>query len=258
MAATAFIDFAALKQQISIVQVAQMLSLKLKQQGEQYRGPCPACNQGGERALAINSAKASYYCFAEKAGGDAIALCAHITGKSQREAASQIATFHKFVGSDSAQAPDTTPQAPRGRQGFDAEAYLKGLDPASPVLKEIGVTPETLTDWRAGYCKSGVNRGKLAIALCDREGNILGFCGRSLDGSTPSLSFPNGVNAADIIFGADHIQREEVRLLRDPLEVLAAAEVGESAICFLTENVEPQQLEALASLLDAKKARVFF
>ncbi len=259
MTQTAYVDFSALKQQVSIAQVVQMLGLKMKVNGNQMRGECPACKSGGDRALTVNLDK-GYFCFAEGKGGDAIALASHITGKSARDAAQQIATHFRFAGNGSPvpTAPATAPQAPRATQGFNADQYLKGLDPASELLQPLGVSPETLQSFRAGYCKTGVHRGKLAIALCDREGNILGFCGRSLDGSTPLLTFPTGIEPRSLIFGQDKLTEGEARLLKDPLEVMAASEVGEQAVCFLSDDIEAQQLEVLASLLDAKKARIFF
>lgn len=259
---TAFVDFAALKQQVTIVQVAHMLGLKLVTKGPQSRGPCTACNQGGDRTLAVNSDKASFYCFAAKAGGDCIALVAHIRAMSQRDAANLIANHFRFAGgtrdtseqSTSSQTSRTAPPAPQ-KPRFDAEAYLRALEPASELLQPLGISPETLQNFGAGYCKSGVLRGKLAIALRDRDGNTHGFAGRALD--SPQLTFPNGVNAADFIFGQDKLQEGEARLLRDPLEVMQAHEVGETAVCFLTDTLEPQQLEQMASLLDQKKCRLF-
>ena len=52
-----FVDFEALKARVKIEQAIPLLGLKLRQHGDQYRGPCPACKNGGDRALAINSGK---------------------------------------------------------------------------------------------------------------------------------------------------------------------------------------------------------
>jgi len=41
------------------------------------------------------------------------------------------------------------------------------------------------------------------------------------------------------------------------LSVIIGYEVGEGALAFLTNLIEPQQLEMLTSLLDEKKAAVF-
>ena len=43
-----FIDFAELKRNVGIEQVLTMLQLNLKRQGQQLRGPCPACKSGGD------------------------------------------------------------------------------------------------------------------------------------------------------------------------------------------------------------------
>lgn len=75
-----FVDFEALKSRVKIEQTIPLLDLRMRQHGEQYRGPCPACKNGGDRALAINSGKQSYYCFPQKKGGDLIALVAHVRG----------------------------------------------------------------------------------------------------------------------------------------------------------------------------------
>src|SRR6202161_3463406 len=70
-------DFAAIKAAVSFGQVVSMLNLNGKQHNHQWRGPCSACNSGGERALVITEGK-GFYCFASKKGGDQIALVAHI------------------------------------------------------------------------------------------------------------------------------------------------------------------------------------
>lgn len=259
--ATQYIDFAELKTQVNISQAVHMLGLRMKTNGSQMRGECPWCRAGGDRALAVNLDRQAFYCFSAKQGGDVISLVAHIKQVSQRDAAQMLATHFRFAGTGptgassgtGAQGSRTAPPAPR-KTGFDTTAYLQNLDPNAEALQPLGVSPETLKEWKAGYAKSGVLRGKLAIALCDREGNILGFAGRALD--SPQLTFPNGLEAKDIIFGQDRVPEGEVRLLREPIEVLQAYEVGEAAVCFMSTEIEPQQFEMLASLLDARKAHI--
>ena len=72
-----FIDFAALKDRVPIEDAIRKLDLDLKERNGQWRGPCPACKSGGERALVITPAKQAFYCFGAKTGGDVIALAAH-------------------------------------------------------------------------------------------------------------------------------------------------------------------------------------
>ena len=75
-----YIDFADLKSRVSMERTIERLSLELRKNGNQLRGFCPACKTGGDRALAITPSKQMFYCFAGQAGGDQIALVAHIHG----------------------------------------------------------------------------------------------------------------------------------------------------------------------------------
>ncbi len=84
------VDFADLKTRINIEQTAQLLGLQLKQSGQAMRGPCPACNSGGERAIVITPAKGVFFCFAAKEGGDLIALAAHIRKCDVKDAATWL------------------------------------------------------------------------------------------------------------------------------------------------------------------------
>jgi DNA primase len=86
----------------------------MRQHADQYRGPCPVCKQGGDRALAINSGKQSYYCFSQRKGGDLIALVAHVRGMTQKDAAAYL---DQQFGNSAQSHRDTvhsspTPQAP--------------------------------------------------------------------------------------------------------------------------------------------------
>ena len=86
----AFIDFAELKDKLSFGETINLLELGLKRSGNQYRGPCPACGTGGDRALVVTEGK-GFFCFAEKKGGDQIALAAHILGIGAKDAAQELA-----------------------------------------------------------------------------------------------------------------------------------------------------------------------
>ncbi len=55
-----YIDFQALKEEVSIEQVAGMLGIDLSDAISQWRGPGPHCKEGGERTLAITPGKGYY------------------------------------------------------------------------------------------------------------------------------------------------------------------------------------------------------
>jgi DNA primase len=252
-----FVDFAELKTRVSIEQATRMLGLNLTPHGSQHRGPCPVCRTGGDRALVVTPAKGLFYCFAAKSGGDAIALTAHIRGISVKEAADQLdRAFGTVQNSTSTVSKNraTVPQAPEARKqpAFDPEAYASRLDASHASLAPLGLSAEALKAWKAGFSNSGTNRGRLAIALHDRDGNILGFAGRSLNDEQPKLTIPNGINPQEIIFGGDRVEQGTLYLVRDVLDVLKAYESGvTNCVCFLTD-ITALQVEMLAALMATK------
>ena len=249
-----FVDFAELKLRVSIEQAIALLGLNLILHGNQYRGACPACQSGGDRALVITPSKGLFYCFAKRCGGDQIALVAHIRACSLSEAANFLGGNSTVPSPRNSTVPVTLPPAPAGRKlGFDPEAYAARLDFAHASLASLGISAETLRTFKAGFASSGSNRGRVALPLHDRDGMLIGYCGRSLKAESPLLVFPNGINPHEFIFNAHRIVEGELYLVRDPLDVLKAYEAGvENVVAFLTE-IAPQQVEMLAALMDRKK-----
>lgn len=82
-----FIDFAAIKERVSMEDAVSFLGLKqMERTGDQCRYQCPACK--GNRDLSVNLGKQVFKCFSwGKGGTDSIALVAHARGIRQREAA---------------------------------------------------------------------------------------------------------------------------------------------------------------------------
>lgn len=247
-----FVDFVELKTRVSIEQAVPLLGLKLTPSGAQLRGRCPVCKTGGDRTLVVTPAKNLFYCFAQKIGGDQIALAAHVKGSGLSDAAAFLggASAAKTTVTDSATIP---PAHHRKKTGFDAEAYAVRLDPAHPSLAPLGLSEETYRTFRSGFASSGGNRGRLALPLHDRDGNLIGYYGRSIKEESPLLIFPNGIDPHEFIFNTHRVQTGELYLVRDPIDVLKAHEAGvENVVAFLT-TITAQQLEQLASLMDQKK-----
>jgi DNA primase len=84
---TGYVDFAEVKERCSIVDAVALLGLKTTEERQQLRAACPACGNGGPRAIVITPTKNLFHCFPSKAGGDQIALVSHIKGVSQKDAA---------------------------------------------------------------------------------------------------------------------------------------------------------------------------
>ncbi len=262
------IDFDEIKKTVPMDQVVAFLGIPgLKaRSARQWKGPCPFC-KGADCFVVTNDGgrekTGAFNCFKCPAGGDQIELVSLSRGHPRKDrqgvfdAAKEL--HERFIaasgGGNSNSSVNSSPQPARERRtGFDPEAYAKSLDPAHEALAGLGVDPETYRQWKAGYASSGVNRGRLALPIAGKDGAIVGYFGRATKGESPTLSFPNGLNPQEHIFGADRVTNEPLYLVRDPIDVLKAFEAGcGNAVCFLTEDIAAIQLEALAALMDERK-----
>lgn len=175
----AYIDFAALKEAVSIEEVADLLGLSLKKNGTQYRCECPV-HGGGERGVVITPSKNLYYCFSSKDGGDQLALYAHVNQIEVKKAAEEIAAQ---MGNGTTSQPSSTvnrstsspfitdrtpaPQPPV----FDPEKFRQRLTWHDEMAK-MGLTPEIAESLQCGYHPQ---RKRIYFALRYPNGEIAGF-----------------------------------------------------------------------------------
>lgn len=249
-----FVDFQAVKDSVSVEAAIPMFGLSLKQSNGQYRGPCPGCESGGDRALVITPAKNAFYCFGERVGGDVIALAAHIKGCGVKEAAAFLDACISKGGEGGACSTgngiDDT--VPKERQKGDVRSLrpLSYLEAAHESVRRLGLDEETCLQFGAGYAPKGIMRGRLAIPIHNLDGQLIAYCGRPVEGSSSELSFPKNFDPVAHVFNAHQVGEGELALLRDPLEVLQAWQNGiTNATSFLTQTINPDQLELLADLM---------
>lgn len=183
-----FVDFASLKASITIEEVAQLLRLDMKQAGNQLRGICPACKTTGGRELVVTPSKSAFYCFAEKKGGDLIALTAHIRGESIKDAAlflaDQIGTVKVPVPITS-KSTSTSSQESRqpASKSFDRAKYQASLQREHELLKDVPADVITRAD--LGVSNRGTHKGLISVPLYDKDtGTFLCYVG------VPSIQVP--------------------------------------------------------------------
>ena len=189
------INFEEIKKSVSMEQVVDFLGIPaLKQKSaRQWKGACPFCkgmdcfvvtdDGGRDKTGAFN-------CFKCPAGGDQIELVSLSRGNPRKDPKGVFAAakelHERFMaaggggsGEGANRSSNSSPQPQRERrQGFDPEAYAKGLDPAHEALAGLGVDAETYRQWKAGYAGSGVHRGRLALPVVAKDGGIVGYVGR--------------------------------------------------------------------------------
>ena len=253
----AYIDFAELKECVSIRDGMKLLGLDFKRSGQSYRGPCPACESGGDRALVVTPSKNAFYCFAQRRGGDVIALVAHVKGISMKEAAETLAgdSFSSTRNSNSTR-KSTVPEERTEQKEAEPKQLqpLRYLQSDHDLVLAAGVLPDTADYFGAGYAPKGIMRTKLAIPVHTWEGALVAYAGRDLKGDGPKLVFPNGFRPEQHLFNAHRIKSSgELYCTRDPLDVLTAFENGiENIVSILTDEYQSEQLVLIASLMDSR------
>ncbi|SEN54170.1 CHC2 zinc finger [Roseovarius tolerans] len=167
--ATQLLDFEQIKQDHPIEQVAERLGLTLKKSGAQLRGRCPS-GEEGDRKFVITPAKGVWYSFALGKGGDVLALVQLVNDCSVKEAAQFL------VG-------DTAPlEKPKGQSKKSAEARggfraLDYLEPDHPAVETLGFDPETAEALGVGFAPRGILKGKVAIPIRTKTGQLAGYVG---------------------------------------------------------------------------------
>jgi len=157
------IDFAQLKKDIPIENAVGILGLEVKQEGNQLRGPCPACKRGGERALVITPSKSAWYCFNATQGGDLLNLVQHIAGLASLKQAGEFLV--KFA---------------HNPKPADATDELKPLDYLSTeheLLTAVGIPDDVCKAVGIGYAPRGLMQGTVAIPLRLPDGKLVGYVG---------------------------------------------------------------------------------
>lgn len=173
------IDFGELKKHVTLLQAAEMLSLTLKEHNGQYRGPCPTCKRGGERALVITPEK-GWSCFAAKVngrypGGDVIAIVAHVRGTGFKEAAQELATRFPVNGARQVGeiAKAVTDKLPVPDSLAKVRTYIQY---EHPDVQALGINPETAEKLGIGYKGKGVLSGYVVMPLYV-DGKLVSYMG---------------------------------------------------------------------------------
>ena len=241
----AFLDFAALKQEVRIEDAIELLQLDMKQGNNQFRGKCPACKGSGPRSLVITPAKQAFYCFVERTGGDVIALAAHIQGQSMKDAAAFLAK----KGSPSMAVPSTVPKE-RIKEDARSLQPLSYLEPGNKKLAKLGLSEDTCKTFGSGYAPKGILRGKFAFPIHDMEGRLIAYGGVEPESPEAPIKFPKDFDPQRTVFNL-HLQNEdEIMLCRSPLEVMMVHQSGiENAVSFLTSEISSEQLLVLSNQL---------
>ena len=199
--ATRWIDFTALKRQVSVKDVLSRYGLLAglhEKKAGRLVGPCPI--HGGKNGTSFNVdlEKNVFHCFSQCGGGNVLDLVMKLERTdSIRTAGEKLADWFglKFERTRASAAPKATeskarsaaptPSPPPRPTGDSApnpplERELRDLNPDHPYLVTRGLTIPTIKTFGIGYCTRGLMRGRIAVPILDQHGITIAYCGRAV------------------------------------------------------------------------------
>jgi DNA primase len=231
--ATRWIDFSALKREVSIRDVLARYGLLgglLEKKPGRLVGPCPIHGGKNGTSFKVDLEKNVFHCFSQCGGGNVLDLVMKLerTG-SIREAGEKLAEWFglKFdrprrnaVPAQADAAPKPTPSPPARTPAEvnpnpPLERALKDLNPDHPYLVARGLTVPTIKTFELGHCVRGLMRSRVAVAIRDTEGVLVAYAGRAVDDQLAAKAgkyrLPEGFKKSFVLFNLhrakDHAER---------------------------------------------------
>ena len=202
MPKTNYVDFRAVKQAVSILQILDHYNLtsrfKRSQNGESLTGACPLHNGQNPTQFRVSIKKNCWNCFGDcKSGGNILDFVSAREDCTIREAAILITEWFGLStandGEDTRKSPrerdERKPQSKRRHSADSREPNddspnkplgfeLTKLDSEHPYLKERGLGADTIALFGLGYCSNGSMAGRVVIPIHNAEGKIVAYAGR--------------------------------------------------------------------------------
>jgi len=284
------VDFRKVKDSVSITQVLEHYGVmgEFSKRGNRLEGPCPIHN-GDSSSFSVTPAKNTWYCFGEcKQGGNILDLVAVMEKCGVRDAAIMISDWFDLDGVEHRPEKQTKPKRPtppkksgkserkRRKSGKDElcvedEANpprpdanqpltfeLKSLEPDHETLLARNLMSDTATHFGAGYCKRGLLKGRIAVPVHSRDGELLAYAGATTkDIKQPAYLWPRNFNPALELYNLNRViglekAKPPLVVVCDIFDIFELFEVGrEHAVALMGNTISKAQLALLSDYLSA-------
>ncbi len=294
-----YVDFKAVKAAVTIEAILERYELldDLEPKDDGYTGDCPFHEGESQRPFHVSLSKNAWYCFGCEEGGNVLDFVARMEDVSIKQAAQLLAEWFEVKsarkgpkrrrGKAKAHKPnpegakaDTKPES--GYQEAEVESpepsdeaataddykpsinrplgfALKNLDPGHELLAPLGFDSKIVEEFEAGYCAKGMMKGRLAIPIHSRTGELLAYAGRALDGRDGYKyppKFDRGLELYNLHQAVEPARSEGLILAAGLLDVWRLSVAGhDNAVALLRGEMSPDQ-EALITSFAGESARV--
>jgi DNA primase len=235
MSKSTFIDFRAVKREVTMVQVLEHYGLmsQMKQNGDSITGACPIHEGNGNTAFRVSISKNCWNCFSTcGCGGNVLDFVAKKERVSLPKAARLLVEWFNLK----IEAPEGEKDSPRqeksdsrvrDKKPMKREAeksaapedeksenkplgfVLKDLQTEHPYLAERRLFPETVQTFGLGFCQKGMHAGRIVIPIHNPKGELVAYAGRwPGDTDKEKYLFPKGFKKSLELFNLDRADKE--------------------------------------------------
>ena len=192
------LDFPSIKSRVTLESLLRHYHVKLQRSGkDQYRGCCPIHGGDGQDAFHVNLERNIFHCFACGAGGTVLDFVAAMEGCTLFEAARRLQAMTSLSVASNQKELVTE----RKRFIAPLKFQLTGIDYSHPYLAERRIAEKTAIEFGVGfYAGPGLMHGRLVIPIHTASGELIAYCGRSVDHTQPRYRVPPGFPKSEIIF----------------------------------------------------------
>jgi DNA primase len=197
-----WLDFKSIKRGVKLESVLRHYRVELRWSGKNHgRGRCPIHRGDGPDAFHVNLARSVFHCFACDAGGTVLDFVAAMEHCSLFEAAQRLEAMLGSSAPPILQPNEKELVTEKRKVSIPLNFKLTGIDCAHSYLAERGITEKTAVEFGAGfYAGSGLMHGRLVIPIHNAAGELIAYCGRSVDQMQPRYRVPKGFAKSEVLF----------------------------------------------------------
>ncbi len=232
---TLFIDFRAIKREVTMVQVLEHYGLmsQMKQNGDSITGSCPIHEGKNETAFRVSISKNCWNCFSQcSCGGNVLDFVAKKEKVSLPRAARLLVEWFNLI-IEARECSDHSPRLKKSDspirdkkksksevakfvehenengENKPLEFVLKNLQAEHPYLTERGLSLETIQAFGLGFCQKGLLACRIAIPIHNGVGKLVAYAGRwPGDTDKEKYLFPKGFKKSLELFNLDRADKE--------------------------------------------------
>ncbi len=187
------LDFRSIKREVDLESVLRQYRVDLQRNGkDQYRGRCPIHRGEGHEAFHANLARNVFHCFACGTSGTVLDFVAAMERCALYEAAQKLQTMTGSSGQSRPIPNEKELVTKRRKVSSPLLLTLRGVDYSHPYLAHRGIGKDTALKFGVGFYRGpGLMNGRLVIPIHNAAGELIAYCGCSVDQTQPRYRVPS-------------------------------------------------------------------